>query len=293
MPNLAKTIAVASLLFTGLAVTPAAADNDHRERGGHQNWDGDNPWGAAPELHLQYAHYDDDDDDDDGYHRHHHKKHKKHAKKHRKHRKKHAKRREHYHYHEHHHYYAERPRAYDYGSYETHQDYRPHYEPQYNNRYEPSHDPYYDRRSNHGRFINETAAAGHGACNYNLYGSVIGGGLGALVGSQIGDGSGNTAAIITGALAGILVGNGVGSYIEQSDSNCVGAALDYAGDHQTISWNNPQSGNSYEVTPVRSYETESGRYCREYNTTVVVGGRAERAYGTACRQPDGDWQIQN
>jgi surface antigen len=24
---------------------------------------------------------------------------------------------------------------------------------------------------------------------------------------------------------------------------------------------------------------------------VTVGGRAEQAYGTACRQPDGSWQI--
>ncbi|MEE8203551.1 MAG: hypothetical protein V3R74_07315, partial [Alphaproteobacteria bacterium] len=31
--------------------------------------------------------------------------------------------------------------------------------------------------------------------------------------------------------------------------------------------------------------------CREYQTTVNVGGQVEQAYGTACRQPDGSWQI--
>ncbi len=45
------------------------------------------------------------------------------------------------------------------------------------------------------------------------------------------------------------------------------------------------------MTPLRTYEPEPGRYCREYQTVVTIGGRAEQAYGTACRQPDGSWQI--
>lgn len=32
-------------------------------------------------------------------------------------------------------------------------------------------------------------------------------------------------------------------------------------------------------------------YCREYTRTVTVGGVAQNAYGTACMQPDGSWQI--
>lgn len=31
--------------------------------------------------------------------------------------------------------------------------------------------------------------------------------------------------------------------------------------------------------------------CREYTVPITVGGRAETAYGKACRQPDGSWQI--
>lgn len=32
-------------------------------------------------------------------------------------------------------------------------------------------------------------------------------------------------------------------------------------------------------------------YCREYNGQVIVGGRYQQSYGTACMQPDGAWQI--
>lgn len=32
-------------------------------------------------------------------------------------------------------------------------------------------------------------------------------------------------------------------------------------------------------------------YCREFTKVVTIGGQAQSAYGQACRQPDGSWQI--
>lgn len=32
-------------------------------------------------------------------------------------------------------------------------------------------------------------------------------------------------------------------------------------------------------------------YCREFTKVVTIGGRAQNAYGKACRQPDGSWQV--
>jgi len=32
--------------------------------------------------------------------------------------------------------------------------------------------------------------------------------------------------------------------------------------------------------------------CREYQTTIMIGGKREKAYGKACRQPDGTWKEQ-
>lgn len=40
------------------------------------------------------------------------------------------------------------------------------------------------------------------------------------------------------------------------------------------------------------YSTQPQQYCREYNGQVIVGGRYQQSYGTACMQPDGAWQIQ-
>jgi hypothetical protein len=34
-------------------------------------------------------------------------------------------------------------------------------------------------------------------------------------------------------------------------------------------------------------------FCREYTKRVVIDGRWETAYGTACLQPDGSWQEMN
>jgi hypothetical protein len=40
-----------------------------------------------------------------------------------------------------------------------------------------------------------------------------------------------------------------------------------------------------------SYIADDGRTCREYQTTVVVGGRRQAAYGTACLVADGTWRV--
>ena len=60
---------------------------------------------------------------------------------------------------------------------------------------------------------------------------------------------------------------------------------------ETIAWNNPNSGNSGSVTTLRDGTSANGRYCREFQQTVVVGGQVQESYGVACRQPDGSWQL--
>ena len=50
------------------------------------------------------------------------------------------------------------------------------------------------------------------------------------------------------------------------------------------------SGHSGSVTPIRTYQS-AGTYCREYQQTVIIGGKQEQSYGTACRQPDGSWKV--
>ena len=41
------------------------------------------------------------------------------------------------------------------------------------------------------------------------------------------------------------------------------------------------------------YQTAEGRYCREYQSTMMVGNTVQPSYGTACLMPDGAWRIVN
>ncbi len=43
--------------------------------------------------------------------------------------------------------------------------------------------------------------------------------------------------------------------------------------------------------PTRTYQTASGENCREFESTVTIDGREEKATGRSCRQPDGTWKI--
>lgn len=126
-------------------------------------------------------------------------------------------------------------------------------------------------------------------------GTLIGAGLGALAGSQIGSGSGQLAAVAIGALAGAFVGGEVGKSLDKADKiameRSTQRALETAPSGQSVAWRNPDSGNSGTITPQPAVQKADGQFCREYQQTIVVAGRSEEAYGTACRQPDGSWKI--
>ncbi|MGL6430440.1 RT0821/Lpp0805 family surface protein [Aeromonas caviae] len=56
-----------------------------------------------------------------------------------------------------------------------------------------------------------------------------------------------------------------------------------------VTWSNGDASGS--VTAVREGTSSSGRYCREFQQTITVGGKKEDAFGTACQKPDGSWEI--
>jgi hypothetical protein len=68
-------------------------------------------------------------------------------------------------------------------------------------------------------------------------------------------------------------------------------ALENNRTNQASTWVNPDTGDSGTVVPVRTYENGQGRPCREFQRTIIIGGREEQGYGTACRQTDGTWRI--
>jgi surface antigen len=150
----------------------------------------------------------------------------------------------------------------------------------------------YKRRYDDDYYVQSTVPYGLdlGRCNRDVLGAVLGGAAGAAVGSTVDKHDGRSAAIVGGAIIGVLVGGAIGRYMDSVDQNCIGQALEHVPDGETIVWNNPNNGGAYQVTPAETYQRADGRYCREYVTEVLIGGRREQAYGTACRQPGGSWQ---
>jgi surface antigen len=125
-------------------------------------------------------------------------------------------------------------------------------------------------------------------------GTIGGAALGGLLGSQFGSGTGKLVATGAGVFIGGLIGSEIGRSMDEVDRMKANQAINTA--HaaplgETITWNNPDSGHSGTVTPVRDGTSASGSYCREFLQTISIGGQTEEAYGTACRQPDGSWQI--
>lgn len=117
-------------------------------------------------------------------------------------------------------------------------------------------------------------------------GTVTGGTIGALVGSRFGGGSGRSIAIAAGAITGALIGGQLGRSMDIQDQQRVYQVLEKSPTNTSTTWVNPDSGNKYTVTPVKT----SG-YCREYTTKAIIDGKTQNMYGKACRQPDGSWKA--
>jgi len=127
------------------------------------------------------------------------------------------------------------------------------------------------------------------------FGTLGGAAAGGLLGSQIGGGTGKLAATAAGTLLGAFLGSEIGSSLDRADQAYAGRAVQqaYAAPiGQQIVWNNPESGNSGVIVPIREgHQANTNAYCREYQQTVTVGGRTQQAFGQACQQPDGSWKI--
>ena len=120
-------------------------------------------------------------------------------------------------------------------------------------------------------------------------GRLLGGAAGAAAGSQVGDGTGRTVATIGGAILGAVLGGAIGGRMDDNDRAVSAAALENSRVGQSTRWVNPDTGNSYEIQPTRTFESNSGP-CRDYTMNAVIDGRNEKIEGTACRQADGSWR---
>jgi surface antigen len=115
-----------------------------------------------------------------------------------------------------------------------------------------------------------------------------------LAGANVGKGRGRLVAVAAGTVMGAFLGGEIGRSLDRADRVSIAKARQQA--HfvpvgEAIQWSNPDSGNHGEIRPVREGRSNGGRYCREYQNNIVINGQSQQAYGAACRQPDGSWQV--
>ncbi len=126
-------------------------------------------------------------------------------------------------------------------------------------------------------------------------GAVIGGVGGGLLGSTVGGGKGRLALTAIGTLAGALLGHQVGKSMDDVDRlksrQATQQALETLPSGTAATWRSPDSGNSGQITPQRTYVDPQGQNCREFQHIVTIGGNTETVVGRACRQSDGTWRV--
>ncbi len=128
-----------------------------------------------------------------------------------------------------------------------------------------------------------------------LLGMMAGGAAGGIIGAQIGGGIGKSLMITTGAIAGVAGGYLIARKLERSDraahDKTATQALAEAPDGTSRYWENPQTGSSGIIVPVRSYVAGDGAVCRDYRTTVAVKEGFIRGRGMGCQQASGAWHL--
>ena len=124
--------------------------------------------------------------------------------------------------------------------------------------------------------------------------------LGALTGGALAYGLGQDSSkkelwTVLGIGLGAMIGQSIGQQLDERDKYLMAQTFEFtmekAPTNHKSQWENPDSGHGGTVTPTRTFDTGTGP-CREFTTTVSIGGHTEEAYGTACRQADGSWKIQ-
>lgn len=65
--------------------------------------------------------------------------------------------------------------------------------------------------------------------------------------------------------------------------------LESAPDGATRRWTNDGTGHAGTITPVKTYVTQNGYFCRDYREEIALADGGQRFFHTACRTEDARW----
>lgn len=101
--------------------------------------------------------------------------------------------------------------------------------------------------------------------------------------------------LLAGALLAGCAGTNAGDAFSEADHAIRIAAradaLENRKSGEAANWHNPDSGNRGTVVPTRTYKSDFGEDCREFQETVTAGDRTAVYNGTSCRKADGTWHV--
>ena len=129
-----------------------------------------------------------------------------------------------------------------------------------------------------------------GHCNYETAGAVVGGAVGGAIGSTVGKGDDKPVAILVGSVIGAVIGARIGREIEQQDRSCIAHSLELAHDRTKVTWDNPNTGVKYLLTPQGGFDRD-GKHCRAFELRRTLNGRDEKSEGKACQSREGRWEL--
>jgi len=125
--------------------------------------------------------------------------------------------------------------------------------------------------------------------NKGQMGAAGGAAGGALLGQAIGN---DTESTLLGAAIGGMLGYVLGNEMDKYDRQMLNRAYESTPSGQASTWVNPDHGNQYTVTPQQGYAGPNNQQCRKAEILAVIDGRTETTHTTACRDMNGQWQLQ-
>lgn len=140
-----------------------------------------------------------------------------------------------------------------------------------------------------GRTWDDDYGVQSGRCNREEVGAVLGGMAGGVLGAEAGKGSERVVATVVGTVIGAAIGAEIGRRMDKADRSCAGHALELARGGQSVTWSNPATGVTYQLTPVDASPGADG--CRRFRliATGVFGLSEGRT--TACPADVGVWDL--
>ena len=121
-------------------------------------------------------------------------------------------------------------------------------------------------------------------------GAVLGTLGGAAVGGQVGKSKDRRRNAIIGALAGGVIGYIFGNEMDKADRTKLSQTFENTPSNKTVTWVNPDTQNTFTVTPEPAYY-QGNRPCRDAYIKAVINGEVKQIKTTACRNNAGIWEI--